>query len=75
MDPSNNGKSLVKLAYSISEACQVSGLSPGSLHKLFNEGHLTRRKIGKRTFVMGEELIEFLRTRPQTKWNTGSDEQ
>lgn len=57
-----------RLAYTISEVREVTGLSSTTIHKLCNEGHLTRRKVGKRTFILAEDLIAFFRSRDSGKW-------
>lgn len=68
MTSPSNKEAIPRLAYSIAEACKATGLSSVYLHKLFNDGSLTRRKVGKRTFVLATELDAFLRSCPSTKW-------
>jgi hypothetical protein len=60
-----------RVAYSIREARLATGLSSATIHKLCNEGHLTRRKVGKRTFILADELDCYLRSRPSAKWPSG----
>jgi excisionase family DNA binding protein len=60
-----------KIVYSIRETCLVTGLSQATIHKLCNEGHLTRCKVGKRTFIRVDELDCYLRSRPSAKWRSG----
>jgi excisionase family DNA binding protein len=57
-----------RLAYSIAEAMQATGISRGHFYKLLHEGHLTRRKVGKRTLILREDLQNFLRCRPTAPW-------
>lgn len=70
MNSTCSEKQLPRLAYSIAEACKVTGLSSVYIHKLFNEGTLTRRKVGKRTFILATELEAFLRNCPSSKWGS-----
>lgn len=48
-----------KIAYSIKEACKATGLSAATIHKLFNQGRLKRRKVGKRTFILAADIVQF----------------
>lgn len=57
-----------KIAYTITEVRKATGLSSVAIHKLCNSGHLTRRKVGKRTFILAEDLIAFFRSRDSEKW-------
>lgn len=66
-----NFESITKLAYTLKEVAEITGLSKGFLHKLLNEGQLTRRKVGKRTLVLHGDLELFLRGRPTKKWRGG----
>jgi excisionase family DNA binding protein len=56
------------MAYSIAEAMQATGISRGYFYKLLHEGQLTRRKVGKRTLILREDLQNFLRSRPTAPW-------
>ena len=53
-----------KIAVTLPEATELSGIGRSSLYKLFNEGKLTPRKSGKRTLVLVSELEEFLMNLP-----------
>ena len=57
-----------RMAYSIAEAVQATGISRGQFYKLLHEGQLTRRKVGKRTLILREDLQNFLRSRPTAPW-------
>ncbi|WP_120075869.1 helix-turn-helix domain-containing protein [Aurantiacibacter odishensis] len=48
--------SLTPLAYSITEACQVSSIGKTRLYDLINEGRLKVTRIGRRTLVNAESL-------------------
>jgi hypothetical protein len=45
-----------KIAVTLPEATELSGIGRSSLYKLFNEGKLKPRKSGKRTLVLVSEL-------------------
>lgn len=57
-----------KLSLSVGEAAAATGMSRATIHKLCNTGELTRRKVGKRTFILVDELEAFMRARGQGKW-------
>lgn len=60
-----------RIAYTIKQATEATGLSKSFIYRLLKDGFLTRRKIGKRTFLLRDDLEEFFRTRPTGKWNPG----
>jgi hypothetical protein len=45
-----------KIAVTLPEATELSGIGRSSLYKLFNEGKLKPRKSGKRTLILVSEL-------------------
>ena len=51
-----------KLAYSISEVGQLSGLGRSSIYKAIAEGSLVARKSGRRTVILAADLAEWLRS-------------
>lgn len=55
---------MTKLAVSIPEAVEMSGLGRSYIYRLFNEGKLTRRKSGKRTLILVEDLKRYLESLP-----------
>jgi len=65
-------KSQSKIAYTVSEAVQASGLSRSSLYIAIGNGTLRARKHGARTLVLDSDLRRFLRGLPQTKNATSS---
>jgi hypothetical protein len=52
------------LAYSVSDAVRISGISRSGLYKLFSQGKLTPRRLGGRTLVLAADLHDFVRTLP-----------
>ncbi|MEI8697656.1 helix-turn-helix domain-containing protein [Mesorhizobium sp. ISC15] len=60
-----------RIAYTIRQATEATGLSTSFIYKLLKDGVLARRKVGKRTFLLRADLEEFFRTRPTGKWNPG----
>lgn len=54
-----------KIALTLSEATEVSGIGRSSLYKLFNDGKLTPRKAGKKTLILVDELETYLRNLPK----------
>lgn len=67
MDNTNSQQPL-RVAYTLSEVRQATGLSPATIHKLCNEGRLTRRKVGKRTFILADDLARFFQSLDSAKW-------
>lgn len=53
-----------KLAVTIPVAVEMTGISRPSIYKLFAEGRLTRRKYGKRSLILVEDLEQFIRSLP-----------
>lgn len=48
------------LAYSINDACRVSGIGRTTLYGLISKGEIKVRKVGARTLVPAESLRAFL---------------
>lgn len=48
------------LAYSINDACRVSGLGRTTLYELIGRGEIKVRKVGARTLVPADSLRAFL---------------
>lgn len=71
MNETPETRSDLKIALTISEAAKATGISRSHIHKLLTEGSLTRRKVGKRTLILREDLEAFLRSRPTEKWRGG----
>ena len=65
-------RTLDKLAYAVDE---ISGVVPLGRTKAFAEikaGHLKAHKIGRRTFVLAEDLASYLATRPMAEGSSDS---
>ena len=55
---------MTKLAATINEAVEISGLSRTAIYRAAREGKLPLRKNGKRTVVIVSELQAFLQSLP-----------
>ncbi len=53
-----------KLAYSIPEAVQASGLSRTTLYEHNSAGRLRMKKAGSRTIILADDLRAFLDALP-----------
>ncbi|CAN7565107.1 helix-turn-helix domain-containing protein [Aminobacter sp. LjRoot7] len=53
-----------KLSVTIPEAVTMTGISRTSLYKLFADGTLVRRKHGKRSLILVEDLERVIRALP-----------
>lgn len=53
-----------KLTVTVQQARQLTGLSRTTLYKLFSQGKLTPRKVGKRTLILTAELEKFVNSLP-----------
>ena len=56
-----------KVAATINEATQITGLGRSSIYQLINDGKLTRRKYGNRTLILVDELEAFVKSLPVTE--------
>jgi predicted DNA-binding transcriptional regulator AlpA len=54
-----------KIAVTLREATELSGIGRSSLYKLFNQGKLTPRKAGRRTLILVEELQALVSSLPR----------
>jgi hypothetical protein len=54
-----------KIAYTVREAVQASGLSRSSLYIAIASGALRVRKCGARTLILDSDLRRFLRSLPR----------
>ena len=53
-----------KIAVTISEATERTGIGRTTIYKLFSTRKLTPRKLGKRTLIMVEELDALVKSLP-----------
>jgi len=56
-----------KLAYTIREACDVSGSGRSSIYKEIGAGRLPAHKLGNRTLILAQDLENFLNSLPTIK--------
>lgn len=50
----------IKLAYSVSEAAEIANICRTIIYRMINEGKLKARKIGRRTVILHDDLVDFL---------------
>jgi excisionase family DNA binding protein len=49
-----------QLSFSVKEASQMTGIGLTKLYQLINAGTLKARKLGKRTYILKDDLEDFL---------------
>lgn len=54
-----------RLAYSIAEAAQLSGLSRTTLYEAIGDGRLRRKKAGRKALILAADLEKFLTNLPE----------
>lgn len=54
-----------RVAYNIDEAAHASGLGRNGIYREINEKRLIARKYGRRTVILKEDLLAWLRALPQ----------
>jgi excisionase family DNA binding protein len=53
-----------KLAYTIKEVSQLTGLGKDSLYRARREGHLKWKRFGKRVMYLHPDVIDFIASLP-----------
>jgi len=53
-----------RIAHTIPDACEATGLSRTTLYSLIKEGRLKPRKCGNRTLILHEDLKRFIESLP-----------
>jgi excisionase family DNA binding protein len=56
---------MTKLSVTIPEAVEMTGISRTSIYKLFAEGKLPRKKNGKRSLILVEDLERVVKSLPE----------
>ena len=56
-----------RIAYGIGEAAEAAAVRPHHLRKALASGELKSHAVGRRTVILKESLIEFIRRRPAPK--------
>lgn len=51
-------------SFTIEEACRRSGIGRTKLFELLNNGSIPRRKLGRKTLILAEDLQRFLKNLP-----------
>jgi len=54
-----------KQAYSIAEVTRQAGIGRSSIYQAIKDGRLIARKMGRRTVILHDDLVEWLRSLPQ----------
>jgi excisionase family DNA binding protein len=54
-----------RIAFTIEQAVEVSGIGRTTLYAQIRDGHLIARKIGRRTIIMASDLLAFLESLPE----------
>lgn len=54
----------VRLAYTIAEVCEMTGLSDDTIRRKHHRGDITLRKSGRRTLVYKEDVEKLLASLP-----------
>jgi excisionase family DNA binding protein len=60
------------LAFSVAEACVISGVGRTNFYQALKDGEVTARKRGKRTLVLASELQRWLNSLPQLEVKTSA---
>jgi excisionase family DNA binding protein len=55
------------LAYTLRQACTVSGIGRTTIYAEIKCGRLKARKIGRRTVILAEDLTDYLRQLPDLR--------
>ena len=58
------------IAYTVAEACRVSGIGRTSLYQAIKNGKLKALKRGRRTLILAEDLISGLKSQPSMQTNS-----
>lgn len=66
-----NTSSNARLAFSINEAVEVSGISRTTIFAAIKAGKLVARKYGRRTLIAAEDLKAFLDALPKIESRSG----
>ena len=53
-----------RLAFTIDQSCQVTGLGRNSIYRLIGRGELPSRKLGGRRLILKEDLEAVLKSAP-----------
>jgi hypothetical protein len=64
----NTARELPPLCYSVDEVCKITGLGRTTIYAAFKSGALIKRNPRRRTVVLHEDLMAFLRNsrKPET---------
>ncbi|OYV50305.1 MAG: hypothetical protein B7Z78_11540 [Rhodospirillales bacterium 20-60-12] len=66
----NPNQAITPLAYTISNAVKISGISRSGVYRLLKSGELQAKNLGKRTLVLHDSLKELIDRAPAWVPNT-----
>ncbi|HEX4407374.1 MAG TPA: helix-turn-helix domain-containing protein [Xanthobacteraceae bacterium] len=61
------------LAYTIRQACSLAGIGRTTIYAEIKSGRLRARKIGRRTLILSDELMDYLRRLPDQQGDDGDE--
>ncbi|MGB4952250.1 MAG: helix-turn-helix domain-containing protein [Rhizobiaceae bacterium] len=56
-----------KYCLTVAQAVAFSGIARTTFYELIKQRHIVPRKVGKRTLIIRDELIEFLNNLPKSR--------
>ena len=56
-----------RYCFTVAQAVEFSGIGRTKFYELIKQGKIVPRKVGKRTLVIRDELIEFLNNLPKSR--------
>lgn len=67
-----------RVGYSVREAAEAAGLRVHHIRQALTEGTLASRAVARRTVILKDDLVSFLRSRPapkssRAKYNTAEE--
>ena len=64
-------ENLIRLALSVEEAAKAAGVGRTTVFEEIRKGHLTARKVGRRTIITTDDLDAWLKSLPVKTGNGG----
>lgn len=50
----------MQMSYTIDEVCKLCSIGRTKLYQIIADGYLPARKLGKRTLILHDDLVEFM---------------
>ena len=60
-------------SFTVDEACKHSGIGRTKLFELLSNGEIPRRKLGRKTLILAEDLKAFVESLPTTCVEAAND--